>query len=385
MLTLGQAACLVLDKEPTKENRKEAKDILEKSPFGVTYLFGTNPLEPVAMAKSIIEKNPFKYKTYSETPPSSPILAPQNSEQEAENSFKETSAASTSSKCSEDVLGIHNSAIILIHPLSYRTYPVNYSKRNIIDMAKRIYSCSDPASQVFYNYGYFTNKDIYEELQQHFPKLAEMYSLQQVGNWLNKESNHFGPLKTRRNSGVPQKGRWLWLFKDAVKEALSESDGRFRAHVKKTAGDWANIGYIRKSPTNESEEARVRLIQLMMTKLVNRCLCTKIYVSPNSSSTTPLLVRDCPKPTTLTKLHGCDGDTQDLFAFLSTCTKKVRICVIDYAGLSNDLDNILEMLKLYKNVKEIVVDHSSSIEVLDRYSLLHDRKKIQLFKSRRGL
>ncbi|KAF7720435.1 hypothetical protein EC973_008939, partial [Apophysomyces ossiformis] len=70
MLTEGQACCLVLDMEPTKENREKAKAIFQHSPFGVTYLHGTNPLEPVAMAKTLIEKNPFKYKSYQATPPS---------------------------------------------------------------------------------------------------------------------------------------------------------------------------------------------------------------------------------------------------------------------------------------------------------------------------
>jgi hypothetical protein len=76
MLTLGQSACLVLDMSPTEDNRKKAKKILEETPFTVTYLFGSNPLEPVAMARSIVEKNPFKYRTYPATPPTSPTLSP---------------------------------------------------------------------------------------------------------------------------------------------------------------------------------------------------------------------------------------------------------------------------------------------------------------------
>lgn len=76
MLTEGQACCLVLGKPPTEENRKEAKQIFADSPFGVTYLYGTNPMEPVAMGKDVIKQNPFKYKSYNATPPPSPELSP---------------------------------------------------------------------------------------------------------------------------------------------------------------------------------------------------------------------------------------------------------------------------------------------------------------------
>jgi hypothetical protein len=40
MITLGQAACLVLDLEITEENRRKAKDIIKNSPFGITCFNG---------------------------------------------------------------------------------------------------------------------------------------------------------------------------------------------------------------------------------------------------------------------------------------------------------------------------------------------------------
>lgn len=36
---------------------------------------------------------------------------------------------------------------------------------------------------------------------------------------------------------------------------------------------------------------------------------------------------------------------EDLFAYLSTCTKKVRLCIMDYAGLSNDPNDVERFLK----------------------------------------
>lgn len=74
MITLGQAACLVYDLEPTQENRKKVKELEKDSLLGVCYLANNNCLEPFAIAKTIIARNPFKYKTYPNTPPQSPQL-----------------------------------------------------------------------------------------------------------------------------------------------------------------------------------------------------------------------------------------------------------------------------------------------------------------------
>ncbi|KAG0166759.1 hypothetical protein DFQ30_006798 [Apophysomyces sp. BC1015] len=54
---------------------------------------------------------------------------------------------------------------------------------------------------------------------------------------------------------------------------------------------------------------------------------------------------------------------------LVATTKKIRLCVIDYAGLSTDPIVIQRMLRLNKNIKELVVVHQSKIEVLTRYDL----------------
>jgi hypothetical protein len=72
LLTLGQASCLALCLPPTKENRKQAKQIFTGSLFEVTYLKDANPLLPVAIGKNVKILNPFLYNSYPETPPLSP-------------------------------------------------------------------------------------------------------------------------------------------------------------------------------------------------------------------------------------------------------------------------------------------------------------------------
>lgn len=75
-------------------------------------------------------------------------------------------------------------------------------------------------------------------------------------------------------------------------DSLSENVPKFRHHVQASQGNWLNIGYVRKSPSNESEETRIRLLKSMMLRIRNRCFVSKIFVSYCSSSTTPLLERD---------------------------------------------------------------------------------------------
>ncbi|KAF7720550.1 hypothetical protein EC973_007544, partial [Apophysomyces ossiformis] len=215
---------------------------------------------------------------------------------------------------------------------------------NIIKIAKLLFGANDPGNFVLYTYAFFTNQQIYQRLEKVFPDLQKHYSQKQISTWLTAERLHFGSQKTQRINNVPQKGRWLWLCTAETAVTLQEKEGLFRFHCSNAVGNWVNVGYVRKSHTTESEESRIRLLQAMITRLVNRCLCTKLFASPCSSSTQPLLERDWPKPDLLAKLNGCDGDTQDLFAFLSTCTEKVRLCIIDYAGLSNDPDDVQKLL-----------------------------------------
>jgi hypothetical protein len=67
---------------------------------------------------------------------------------------------------------------------------------------------------------------------------------------------------------------------------------RFKSHIKSAKGRWVNIGYIRKSPSKESEETRDRLLNAMATRIVNRCYCTRVYVSACSRANDPILQRD---------------------------------------------------------------------------------------------
>ncbi|KAG0737457.1 hypothetical protein G6F57_012858 [Rhizopus arrhizus] len=222
---------------------------MKESPFGVTYIYGTTYLEPVVIAKSIIVKNTYKYKHYPETPPGSPNLNPIKNEidivDENNNDTDGSVISVASSKSSTDA--------------------VNYSMESILDTAKYIFTKHDPNNN---------------ELLQH------IYSLRQFSLLLNKHKDHFGvqtQKKVSRNK--------LPCFKE---------------HIQNSDGEWINIGYVRKSPADESGETRDILVRKMVSKLINIGFCEKIYVSSCSSAQYPIFKRDFE----IEHKYG-DGNTQD--------------------------------------------------------------------------
>ncbi|KAI8137805.1 hypothetical protein BJV82DRAFT_332219 [Fennellomyces sp. T-0311] len=122
----------------------------------------------------------------------------------------------------------------------------------------------------------------------------------------------------------------------------------------------------------------------MATKLINRCLCTKVFASPSCLASSALVRRDYTiDRTILSKLKTCDGHMQDLCGFLSTTTANVRLCVIDYAGLSDNPRDKQSFIKLYRCIKEVAVDCLGIVKVYRRHDILKG-DVAKKFKSRKG-
>ncbi|KAI9351873.1 hypothetical protein BD770DRAFT_325982, partial [Pilaira anomala] len=106
------------------------------------------------------------------------------------------------------------------------------------------------------------------------------------------------------------------------------------------------IGYARKSPTDETKESRIRLLQLMVNKLYFRGKCEEVFVSPICKADHPILERDSPKQDDLLlHLKGSHGDISDLVARVHFSQKPFRLVIIDYAGLSTSPNDIGIFLK----------------------------------------
>ncbi|KAG0182894.1 hypothetical protein DFQ28_001820, partial [Apophysomyces sp. BC1034] len=97
------------------------------------------------------------------------------------------------------------------------------------------------------------------------------------------------------------------------------------------------VGYCRKSPGQEIDGDRIRLLQQMVNRLSDRSLVEKVFVSCCSSASDLLLERDLKNGKVIIEaLEGVEGDTQDLVHYLRRVEDKVCIVAIDFAGFSTN-------------------------------------------------
>ncbi|KAG0757901.1 hypothetical protein G6F16_012088 [Rhizopus arrhizus] len=213
---------------------------------------------------------------------------------------------------------------------------------SILDTAKYIFTKNDPNNNELYDCDFLTNNQIYKILSFNFPRLQHIYSLHQFSLLLNKHKDHFGvqtQKKVSRNK-LPVRGRSLYVLKKNIQEDLNVNKKCFKKHIQNSDGEWINIGYVRKSPADESGETRDILVRKMVSKLINIGFCEKIYVSPCSSTQYPIFKRDFE----IEHKYG-DGNTQDFLRYLSICSKKICVCIISYAGLTTNTEDLQKFLR----------------------------------------
>lgn len=85
---------------------------------------------------------------------------------------------------------------------------------------------------------------------------------------------------------------------------------KYKAHTSAEREKWEDIGYIRKSATGEDDEARRRLLQLMIQRLQVKFHCQRTYATPLCKADQPWLERDSRRHPVLDQLQECDGDMQ---------------------------------------------------------------------------
>ncbi|KAI8146199.1 hypothetical protein BJV82DRAFT_705469, partial [Fennellomyces sp. T-0311] len=105
------------------------------------------------------------------------------------------------------------------------------------------------------------------------------------------------------------------------------------------------IGYARKSTTSDTENTRVSLLQLMVNKLIYRGLAEKVFVSPYADATSEIQTRDHQKYAILNKLKYCDGNMNDLIRRLHCQQKKIRLVILDYAGLATNVEEVKHFVR----------------------------------------
>ncbi|CEP09834.1 hypothetical protein, partial, partial [Parasitella parasitica] len=117
------------------------------------------------------------------------------------------------------------------------------------------------------------------------------------------------------------------------------------------------VGYVRKSPTADISNNRVKLLQQMVDNLRSRSFATRIFVSASSKASTAFAERDLNVDQNIyQQLDEVDGTTQDFIKYLNASKHPICLVVLDFAGLSSRSHHVQELLTDYPEIKKVAVD-----------------------------
>ncbi|KAG1208539.1 hypothetical protein G6F69_007128 [Rhizopus microsporus] len=149
-----------------------------------------------------------------------------------------------------------------------------------------------------------------------FPRLNDHCNVKQLQYWIGQEKIWGKPERSRENQ--QKYGRTLWVVLEPLRDFVTDASDSIKAYWKYTEQDekYTTIGYARKSPSEETKELRVRLLQFMINKLYFRGKCEEAFVSPVCKADQPILERDSPKQEDLLLLiKGSHGDISGTSTF----------------------------------------------------------------------
>lgn len=94
-------------------------------------------------------------------------------------------------------------------------------------------------------------------------------------------------------------------------ESITKYLPKYQRSIKKLIEEgYEIVGSARKSPSDEDEDTRIRLLQDMINNLTERSFAKRIYISANSRSSTPFFERDLkPHDSVISELKNINGNT----------------------------------------------------------------------------
>ncbi|KAI8988016.1 hypothetical protein BDF20DRAFT_853347 [Mycotypha africana] len=179
------------------------------------------------------------------------------------------------------------------------------------------------------------------------------------------------------------------IFINDIAKGIKEDIPKIQQYIGNLKSDgFEVIGYVRKSYGNEDRNTRIRLLQSMIDKMLERLSVDKIYVSPMSQAGEPFSSRDVNHDSPiLRELNKVEGTTQDLISYFSTA-KKICLIRVDFAGITTNCANLRNLLSQHESLKKIIIDRSpfgKPINIYDRDKLLDGTQDISEFDCRKGL
>ncbi|KAI8091724.1 hypothetical protein BDF21DRAFT_436578 [Thamnidium elegans] len=115
----------------------------------------------------------------------------------------------------------------------------------------------------------------------------------------------------------------------------------------------------------------------MVEKLRSQSLVDKVFVSKTSAANQPFHKRDINQD----NIEGTDGCT----TVLKFHKKEVILVVLDYAGLTTNVEDLKEFLSKQRNITKIIIDRlpiTYEVEIYETEMLLQDQNAIKKFDCR---
>ncbi|CEG83774.1 hypothetical protein RMATCC62417_17649 [Rhizopus microsporus] len=367
MLTHGHACCLVLGLDVDPEN--EVIAIEQMKAMKMVPFYRSDPDDPAAVAAVVQRRNPMKYKVY---PSGVTTTATERGEPEEQESSEESEEERST---------------------------VYMTKASALAFLKEIMFIEKPYNCEYYIHVFVDSSYLRKILVKRFGEVKA--TARQIERWVSSDGL-WGKKKSKRIENASVEGRLLWVMNDEnigmktisktgvigkltvylyIEASFNVNITRqYKLHLKSNV--MTTIGYVRKSKSAESHMTRCRLINKMIKTQRDKNLCTKVYVSPHSNAEDMFYQRDkdvnC---LLLEQLKNCDGSIQDLIHRLERKFSKTRLVVLDYAGLSTNVDDIKSFLRKHSQIHELVVDCGNKYDIFSRHELLNQREAIDHFNN----
>ncbi|KAG1176941.1 hypothetical protein G6F70_005205 [Rhizopus microsporus] len=144
-------------------------------------------------------------------------------------------------------------------------------------------------------------------------------------------------------------------------------------------------GYLRKSSGKGDASMRLRLLDLMVDRLIKDSSMDMVFASYSSSSKQPFTDHDRTDPLRAPKTLGSTQGAIHLLRLLSTASKPIAIVAIDFAGLTTNINDLIQWLRDHETLKIVLIDNIEALNqsyTFTREQLLSDISVLRQFDPR---
>lgn len=239
MLTLGQASCLVLGYIPNDpEERKKAKEHLEKSGLIAVHIRNHDPFQPMAIGIKVHARDPFKFLSYPDSPTMPSTDLPGNiddldgndnngNNNDSNNSDSNDSSSGNDSNNSDindsnsgnDSNNRNSSNKDRSKKRKLDDTVIPFCKDRLLNLMKEIATVENPFNDNCYSKQFLTAKEQYQLMSSVFPRLKNHCNVHQLQYWIGQANIWGKPERWRQNQR--KRGRLLWVVDEQLRGKIT--------------------------------------------------------------------------------------------------------------------------------------------------------------------